>query len=66
MISAQSLHGCLPGTVILYREPGSNGPLWPSIYLTDDATPEIFLRTRPKGQYSIILKLAQVLDTSHL
>ena len=63
---AWKLHACKPGAVILYREPEATGPLWPSIYLTDDATPKSFLRTRPRGLYSIVLKLAKVLDTSHL
>ncbi|KAF3038723.1 hypothetical protein E8E11_003799 [Didymella keratinophila] len=66
MIAAQKLYGCTPGAVVLFREPGAIGPLWPSIYLTDDATPEAFLRTRPRGLYSIVLKLGRVLDTTHL
>ncbi|KAF3042421.1 hypothetical protein E8E12_008604 [Didymella heteroderae] len=58
--------GCTPGTVIMYREPGATVPLWPSIYLTDDATPKGFLRTRPRGLYSVVLKLARVVNVNHL
>ncbi|KAJ8111282.1 hypothetical protein OPT61_g6091 [Boeremia exigua] len=57
---------CMPGNLILYRESRSDLPLWPSVYLTDDATPQSFLETRPHGFFSIVLKLAPRIDTSLL
>ncbi|KAJ4993892.1 hypothetical protein SVAN01_00369 [Stagonosporopsis vannaccii] len=55
-----------PGSVILYRESRPDLPLWPSICLTDEATPKSFLETRPHGFYSVILKLGTVVNTSNL
>ncbi|KAF2633939.1 hypothetical protein BU25DRAFT_465158 [Macroventuria anomochaeta] len=64
--SIRRVLSCIPGTVILYRESGSSLPLWPSIYLTDDVPPKAFLQTRPSGFYSVVLKLARVLDAGQL
>ncbi|XPS96267.1 hypothetical protein M3J09_005538 [Ascochyta lentis] len=56
----------IPGSLVLYREPGSGLPLWPSIYCTFDVAPKAFLRTRPSGYVSLVLKLAGMLSTSQL
>ncbi|KZM18270.1 uncharacterized protein EKO05_0005135 [Ascochyta rabiei] len=56
----------IPGSLILYHQPGSGLPPWPSIYCTDDVPPKAFLRTRPLGYVTPILKLAGVLDASQL
>ncbi|KAH6616305.1 hypothetical protein C7974DRAFT_42200 [Boeremia exigua] len=56
---------CTPGTVILFREQYRT-PLWPAVYITDAATPASFLKTRPHGFWSVVLKLAPILNTSHL
>jgi hypothetical protein len=56
----------VPGTVLLYRETGSDLPLWPSVYLTDEVAPDSFLQTRPVGFHTLVLKLARVLDVGQL
>ena len=57
---------CSPGSVVLYKESQSDLPPWPAICLTDEATPDLFLRTRPDAFCNVVLKLASSLDLGQL
>ncbi|KAH7380754.1 hypothetical protein BKA66DRAFT_531533 [Pyrenochaeta sp. MPI-SDFR-AT-0127] len=47
-----------PGSIIHYRVSGSGMPLWPAVVCTDDVARGEFLRTRPPGYVTLVLRIA--------
>ncbi|KAF1842403.1 uncharacterized protein K460DRAFT_359016 [Cucurbitaria berberidis CBS 394.84] len=51
-----------PGSFVHYRPSGSNLPLWPVVVCTEDVAPKSFLRTRPAGYVTLVLRIGVPLE----
>ncbi|CAO2647824.1 Nn.00g087460.m01.CDS01 [Neocucurbitaria sp. VM-36] len=50
------------GSLIHHRPTGSEQPLWPAIVCPDDVASEDFLRTRPPGYVTLVLRIGESLE----
>lgn len=50
------------GSFVLYRQHGSNSPLWPGVVCPDDVAPQDFLDTNPRTYVHLVLLVGEKLN----